>query len=77
MRLNIPLLVCIGFLTLVTVPLVKGSQKAIPFITIAEPPIGTQTLEPLYEKPIVLFSRRGRRARISPKMETLSTEAEK
>ena len=55
MRLNIPLLVCIAVLTLVAVPLVKGSQKAISFTRLAEPPIGTQTLEPLYEKPIVFF----------------------
>ena len=60
MRLSIPLLVCSAVLTLVavplmSVPLVKGSQKAIPLIPAAEPPIGTQTLAPLYEKPIVFF----------------------
>ena len=64
MRLNIPLLVWIGVLTLVavpllSVPLVKGAQKTIPLTPAAEPPVGTQALEPLleplYEKPIIFF----------------------
>ena len=46
MRLNIPLLVCIGLLTLVAVPLVKGAQKAVPHTPSAEPRVGTQALEP-------------------------------
>ena len=55
MRLNIPLLVCIGLLTLVAVPLVKGAQKAVPLTPSAEPPVGIQALEPAYEKPIIFF----------------------
>ena len=55
MRLNILLLVCIGVLTLVSVPLVKGAQKAVPLTPAAEPPVGTQALESAYEQPIIFF----------------------
>ena len=42
-------------ITLVAVPLVKETQKAVPLTPSAEPPVRTQALESAYEQHIIFF----------------------